>query len=54
VSILFTGWMDQPFLSSCLDLGLLKDRTIDVVTFHGYERRMWPGSARPVDRGPGE
>jgi hypothetical protein len=33
-----TAWMDRGFFSGCFEAGLLKDGTIDVVTFHGYHR----------------
>jgi hypothetical protein len=38
VGALSVAWMDRGFISKSFELGLLKDRTIDAVTFHGYHR----------------
>jgi hypothetical protein len=38
IAALSVGWLDRPFILRCLELGLLKEGTIDVVTFHGYHR----------------
>jgi hypothetical protein len=38
VAALSTAWMDRPFISECLKNGLLSDRTIDILSFHGYHR----------------
>ncbi|MBQ0105825.1 MAG: hypothetical protein KBT47_07305 [Armatimonadetes bacterium] len=32
------AWMDKPFLEACMKEGLLDDKTIDIITFHGYHR----------------
>ncbi|MBN1553731.1 MAG: cellulase family glycosylhydrolase [Phycisphaerae bacterium] len=38
VGAVSAAWMDRDFIERCMKLGLLKDGTIDVVTFHGYHR----------------
>ena len=35
-----TAWMDKPFLTACLQEGILEDGTIDAVSFHGYHRHV--------------
>lgn len=50
VGALSTAWMDRGFISTCLALGLLDDRTIDVLTFHGYHRaNLMPESGLAED-----
>jgi Cellulase (glycosyl hydrolase family 5) len=39
IAALSTAWMDRIFISQCLKLGLLKDGTIDILSFHGYHRQ---------------
>jgi hypothetical protein len=38
VAGLSSAWVDYPFIQRSLSLGLLQDRTIDMITFHGYHR----------------
>lgn len=38
IGALSVAWMDRPFISRCLELGLLQEKTIDVLTYHGYHR----------------
>ena len=50
VGALSVAWMDRPFISRCLDLGLLADGTIDILTFHGYHRtNLMPESGLAAD-----
>jgi hypothetical protein len=39
VAALSSAWMDKSFIEQCLKLGLLKDGTIDILSFHGYHRQ---------------
>jgi Cellulase (glycosyl hydrolase family 5) len=38
IAALSTAWIDRPFIKECLVNGLLSDKTIDVISFHGYHR----------------
>jgi hypothetical protein len=38
IAALSTAWMDRPFITECLKNGLLADKTIDIISFHGYSR----------------
>ena len=33
------AWMDRPFLTTCLEEGILTDGNVDVVSYHGYHRK---------------
>lgn len=32
------AWMDRPFLTTCMQNGILADGTMDAITYHGYHR----------------
>ncbi|MFA5205258.1 MAG: hypothetical protein WC708_12745 [Lentisphaeria bacterium] len=50
VGALSVAWMDRPFITRCLELGLLADGTIDILTFHGYHRaNLMPESGLAAD-----
>jgi hypothetical protein len=50
IGVLSVAWMDRPFISKCFELGLLKDGTIDMITFHGYHRtNIQPESGLKAD-----
>ena len=33
------AWVDRPFLTTCLEEGILDDGLVDVVSYHGYHRK---------------
>jgi len=45
IAALSVAWMDRSFIDTAVGAGLLKDKTIDVLTYHGYHRAgMMPES----------
>jgi len=38
IAALSTAWMDKEFIETALKEGLLADKTVDVLTYHGYHR----------------
>lgn len=50
VGALSMAWVDRDYMIRCLEDGLLKDGTIDLLTYHGYHRRsMQPEGGLAAD-----